>query len=303
MIPLWIAASVLAGFSQALRTAMQQNFRDLLTTNGAAMVRHLFGLPFVVLATVLYLTFFNQQINYLSGDFIVLAIFTAVCQIFGTLALIHSFTERGYLVGTAFAKTEAVQAAVAAAIIFDERLNLLTWSGISLGVLGVLLVAVHGRKLTLIELVQSLRQPAAGYGLAAAALLAATGLIGKEATAALPVEDPTSAALLTVACVMFAQCIFQGGWMLLRDFDGLKAICIQWRHSTQIGLVSALGSIFWFVAIALAPVALVRIVGQSEVIFTMCFSCFYLKERAHASEIIGLLLIGAGVIFALLGTW
>lgn len=82
-----------------------------------------------------------------------------------------------------------------------------------------------------------------------------------------------------------------------------RATCAGWRHSTQVGLVSALGSISWFAAIALAPVALVRIVGQSEVIFTMWLARFYLKERPGIDEIVGLFLVASGVVLALLGSW
>lgn len=300
---LWVAAAVLAGLFQSLRTAMQQKLRHRLTVNGAGMVRHLFGFPFVVAATLLYLALSDQSLPSPTFEFFVYGAGTAVCQIFGTLALIHSFTDRGYLVGTAFSKTEAVQAAVAAAILFDERLSMLTWAGILVGVLGVLVIAIHGRKLTMGELFSSMRQPAAAYGLAAAGLLAATGLIGQEATKLVPTGDTISAALVTVSFVMLLQCLLQGLWMAKYDRAGLRAICSAWRHSTQVGLVSALGSIAWFAAIALAPVALVRIVGQSEVVFTMWFARFYLKERPRIDEIVGLFLVAGGVVLALLGSW
>lgn len=300
---LWVAAAVLAGLFQSLRTAMQQKLRHRLTVNGAGMVRHLFGFPFVVVALLLYIGLSGQSLPSLTFQFFVCGAGTALCQIFGTLALIHSFTDRGYLVGTAFSKTEAVQAAVAAAILFGERLSMLTWAGILVGVLGVLVIAIHGRELTMREMLASLRQPAAGYGLAAAGLLAATGLIGQEATKLVPTQDPITAALLTVSFVMLLQCLLQGLWMVRYDRTGLRAICSAWRHSTQVGLVSALGSISWFAAIALAPVALVRIVGQSEVVFTMWFARFYLKERPRIDEIMGLLLVASGVVLALLGSW
>lgn len=300
---LWVAAAVLAGLFQSLRTAMQQKLRHRLTVNGAGMVRHLFGVPFVIAAALLYLALSGQSLDYPTFEFYVYGAGTALCQIFGTLALIHSFTDRGYLVGTAFSKTEAVQAAVAAAILFDEQLSMLTWAGILVGVLGILVVAVHGRELTIRELLASLRQPAAAYGLAAAGLLAATGLIGQEATQLVPTRDPISAALLTVSFVMLLQCLLQGLWMAKYDRSGLRAICSAWRHSTQVGLVSAFGSICWFAAIALAPVALVRIVGQSEVVFTMWFARFYLKERPRIDEIMGLILVASGVVLALLGSW
>jgi drug/metabolite transporter (DMT)-like permease len=42
-------------------------------------------------------------------------------------------------------------------------------------------------------------------------------------------------------------------------------------------------------------------VGQVEVILTLGFSRFYLKEARKPGEALGLLLVGAGVVLALLG--
>jgi drug/metabolite transporter (DMT)-like permease len=62
-----------------------------------------------------------------------------------------------------------------------------------------------------------------------------------------------------------------------------------------------MGSACWFTGFATAPVALVRIVGQIEVAFTMAFGHFYLGERMARSEAMGLMLVACGVVLALLG--
>jgi drug/metabolite transporter (DMT)-like permease len=77
---------------------------------------------------------------------------------------------------------------------------------------------------------------------------------------------------------------------------------MTWRSSGQVGLLASLGSACWFTGFATAPVALVRIVGQVEVIFTLVFSHFYLRERMRGSEAMGLILIAAGVVLALAGS-
>jgi len=74
-----------------------------------------------------------------------------------------------------------------------------------------------------------------------------------------------------------------------------------WRTSAQVGALSACGSACWFTAFALAPVALVRAVGQVEIIFTLLFSRFYLKERPSAAEIIGVCVVVVGVVLVLIG--
>ena len=64
---------------------------------------------------------------------------------------------------------------------------------------------------------------------------------------------------------------------------------------------SACGSACWFSAFALAPVALVRALGQVEMLFTLLFSRFYLREQIRRTDVAGLLLIVAGVSLILAG--
>lgn len=301
MAYLWIILAVLAGALQSLRTAMQHDLRDRLSANAAAMVRHLFGLPFVAGFTLLYGLGTGAFWHGFAPDFYAMVLLAALLQVVGTVLLIHSFTQRGFLVGSAFAKTEAVQAAIAAAILFGERLGLVTWIGIFVGVLGVLVVALHGRHASRREMLRALGQPAAAYGLAAAGFLAATGLAGKRAIALVGTPDPIMAALVTVGAVMAIQVIAQGAWMLARQPAALRSIVVHWHSSLGVGLVSAAGSICWFGSLAMAPVALVRIVGQTEAIFTLAFARHFLGERPHRNEVLGLAIVASGVAIAMWG--
>jgi transcriptional regulator with XRE-family HTH domain/drug/metabolite transporter superfamily protein YnfA len=52
---------------------------------------------------------------------------------------------------------------------------------------------------------------------------------------------------------------------------------------------------------ALAPVALVRAVGQVEILFTLLFSKFFLKEKMKRTDVIGALAVVAGVVLVLIG--
>src|SRR3546814_3105017 len=85
----------------------------------------------------------------------------------GTMLLIMVFGLRGFVVGTAFSKTEAVQAALVTALFLGERLPLLAWIGIVAGVAGVLVLALAGRGVSGRELWPALGQPAALCGLGA----------------------------------------------------------------------------------------------------------------------------------------
>jgi len=92
----------------------------------------------------------------------------------------------------------------------------------------------------------------------------------------------------------------QGAYMAWREPSGLRDAFTSWRSSAWVGALSAAGSACWFTSFALAPVALVRTLGQVEMIFTLLFSRYYLNETLRRADLAGLVLIVAGVLLVLL---
>ena len=205
--------------------------------------------------------------------------------------------------GTAYSKTDAMQSAVLAAIVLHENLSAWSWIGVGIGVAGVLTLSLPaglaGRGVGLSGLLAATMQPAAFCGLGAGAGFALSGVAIKAATLTLDTDDKVLAALCTLVVTNLLQTVMQGGWMLWREPAGLRAAFREWRTAAWVGILSACGSACWFTAFALAPVALVRTVGQVEVVFTVLFSRFYLREAARPADFAGLALIGAGVIVVL----
>jgi drug/metabolite transporter (DMT)-like permease len=212
-----------------------------------------------------------------------------------------AFGHRGFAVGTAYAKTEAVQGAVLALVLLGERISALAWVGIAVGVGGVLWLSLAGKARNLAEVLRATVQPAALCGLSAGFFFALTSVLVKAANQALPGDDPILRALVTLVAANVLQTCMQGGWLLAREPDQARAVLTTWRTSAQVGALSACGSACWFTAFALAPVALVRAVGQVEIIFTLLFSRFYLKEKPSAAEVIGVCVVVAGVVLVLVG--
>ena len=161
--------------------------------------------------------------------------------------------------------------------------------------------ALAGTARTLGEVLRATVQPAALCGLSAGFFFALTSVLVKAANQALPGDDPILRALVTLVAANVLQTCMQGGWLLAREPDQARAVITTWRTSAQVGALSACGSACWFTAFALAPVALVRAVGQVEIIFTLLFSRFYLKEKPSAAEVIGVCVVVAGVVLVLVG--
>ncbi|WP_317450875.1 DMT family transporter [Sphingopyxis sp. LK2115] len=302
MNPIWLPASLLGGVFQAWRTALQQRLRAELSVSGAGLVRYLYGLPFALFFAAAWLAMQGDAAPTLDNVFAGFAVAGAITQMAGTILLIMAFGHRGFVVGTAFSKTEAIQAALVTALFLGERLPLIAWFGIVAGVAGVLMLALAGRGVSAGEVCRALGQPAALCGLGAGAMFALAAIAVKLATAELEGVDLIGSALVTLVAVMAIQTSLHLLWVAVRDRATLAAVFRTWRNSGQVGLLSALGSACWYVGFAAAPAALVRVVGQVEVVFTVGFARFYLREPVRWHEIAGLFLVVGGVVMALIAT-
>jgi drug/metabolite transporter (DMT)-like permease len=114
--------------------------------------------------------------------------------------------------------------------------------------------------------------------------------------------DKIQAALLVLAVTQAGQVLMQGSYVLLRERGEMTRVLRSWRTSGLVGLLASLGSAGWFTGFALAPVALVRTVGQVEVLFTLGFGHLYLREKTRRHEVIALFCVAAGVALALMGS-
>jgi uncharacterized membrane protein len=98
------------------------------------------------------------------------------------------------------------------------------------------------------------------------------------------------------------QTLMQGAYLAWREPRELLKAFTTWRSSSWVGTLSALGSACWFTAFAIAPVALVRSVGQVEIVFTLMFSRFYLKETLRSGDVAGLVLVVCGVLLIVIAS-
>ncbi|HUD90640.1 EamA family transporter, partial [Sphingobium sp.] len=166
---------------------------------------------------------------------------------------------------------------------------------------GVMLLSTGGKPMGVMDFLRALAQPAAITGIASGFFFALTAIGIRRATQEVGGEDRILAALIVLCVTVLLQTVILGGWMVVRERGEIGRVFTSWRVSGQVGLLSALGSACWFTGFATAPVALVRIVGQIEVVFTMAFGHFYLREGMQRSEAIGLMLVVGGVMLALAG--
>jgi drug/metabolite transporter (DMT)-like permease len=289
-----------AALLQCWRTALQQKLRHLLSVNAAGFVRFLYGAPTALLIYLGGLWLTGTSPLRPNTTFLLYCAAGGLFQILATNLLIMSFGYRNFAVGTAYAKTEAAQSAVIALIILNEVLKPQAWAGIALGLCGVMTLSLAGRGMKPRDLLAATLQPAALCGLGAGFLFAFTTVFIKLANHALPDPNIVIKALFGVVVTNTMQIVMQGGWLAWREPRELHKTFTTWRSSMWAGTLSAAGSACWFTGFALADVALVRSVGQIEIVFTLLFSRFYLHERLRWAEVSGLVLVVAGVLVIIL---
>jgi len=297
----WIGLAVGSAFLQCIRTAQQQRLRGLMSVNAAGFVRYLFGAP--VAAAIVALACLQQgALPPVPGGTAMLAILCGgTSQVLATNLLILSFGYRNFAVGTAYSKTEAMQTALFGAAILGEHLGPAPWIGIAVGFLGVVVLSLPGGLARLPELARSITHPSALCGLGSGALFGVSGIAFRIAGLDLSHGDAVLRGSTILLATTLFQTILQGGWMALTEPAQLAMPFRHFRSSVVVGVLSALGSAGWFTAFTLAPVALIRAVGQVELVFTFLIARVWLGERATLREVGGAALIVSGVVVVLLG--
>ena len=300
LIPVWIPIAVTAALLQCWRTALQQKLRGILSVNGAGFVRYLYGMPVAVVLLLVALTVTGAPVPTPNPAFLLYTGLGGIGQILATNLLIMSFGYRNFAVGTAYSKTETVQSAILALILLNEHLLPLAWIGMGLGLVGVMILSLAGRGFKPADLLAATVQPAALCGLGSGLIFALTTVFIKLANQALPGPSLVVRALFGLVIANSMQIVMQGAYLLWREPNELKKTFTSWRSSMWVGTLSGCGSACWFTGFAIAPVALVRAVGQVEIVFTLLFSRFYLKEILKRKDVAGLCLVVFGVLLVVI---
>jgi drug/metabolite transporter (DMT)-like permease len=301
-VPVWLPITIAAALFQCWRTAVQQKLRGLLSVNGAGFVRYLYGAPSALVLLLIALAVTRLSLPVPNVRFVLYCVAGGTLQILATVLLIMAFGYRNFAVGTAYSKTDVVQSAVVALILLHEVLHPLAWAGIALSLGGVATLSFAGRGLRPGELLKASVQPAALCGLGAGFCFAFTTVFIKLSIQALSGPSIPVRALFALVVTNSLQTLMQGSWLAWREPRELHKAFTTWRRSCAAGALSAAGSACWFAAFALADVALVRAVGQVEIVFTLLFSRFYLKETLQPGDVAGLALVVGGVLLIITGS-
>ena len=297
---LWIPVTIAAAFFQNLRSALQKFLKGRMGTTGATFARFGFGLPFALLYLGLYVGATGETLPALNAGFLLAALSGGIAQILATFLLVYLFGFRNFMVGTAYSKTEPVQAAFFAFLILGEAIAPLGLLAVVTGVVGVMMISLGQRAPR--DVLKGLATREAAIGILSGTLFGASAVAFRGASLALGDGSILMRALLTLSVTLAIQTAIMLLWMLLRDRDELVRVLKAAGPALLVGLMGATASAGWFTAMTLQKVAYVRALGQIELVFTFLSSVLWFRERITRLEFAGsavivcaiLLLIGAG---------
>jgi drug/metabolite transporter (DMT)-like permease len=298
---LWIPITIAAAFAQTLRNAAQRHLTAELGTLGATLVRFLYGLPFALLWLMAVQTvggFSFPEPNLTFAGWVLLG---GVSQVIGTALLLRVMAERNFTLGVAYSKSEIIQVAVFGFLFLGDRVTPATAVAIGLGTFGVLLLAPADRERPIRALLMGWTTRTALFGLGSGTAFALSAVGYRGSALALHGTAFPMAAAYTLVAAQSLQTVLLGGWLLVRHPGVVTRVLRAWRASLFAGFMGAAASAGWFTAMAIEPVAHVRTLGLTELLFSYVVSRRVFRERLTRLERAGVAILTLALIVVTLG--
>ena len=286
---LWAVFTLIAAAAQTARNAMQRELTATLGTVGATHVRFLFGFPFALIFLPGVMIAAGYGLPHPPGVFWPWVIAGALTQIAATATMLSVMGERSFVVAYAYIKTEPVQVALFGLLFLGDKITPLTAAAILIATAGVIVISL---------------KPGAGkvstarstfIGLLSGALFALSAIGYRGAILSLHLPHFVMAATFTLAVGLVMQAALLSAYLAWREPKVLRDIARAWRPSLFAGFMGAFASEFWFLAFAIATAANVRTLALVEVLFAQGVTHFVFKQPVTQREIVGVVLVVAGV--------
>ncbi|MBY8284626.1 DMT family transporter [Vibrio fluvialis] len=287
----WIFFTFLAAFMQSWRNAFQSRLSGDVKTAGVTLARFLWAGPLAALYLAVLYQVEPIALPTFNSLFVTFILGASLMQILATALMVKLFKFNNYAVGAGLAKSEALVAATLGMLFFGTHLSFLGWIGVLLGGIGVFMLSAQGgfRQLSL---------PTILLGLGSGSAFALTSLWVREASLALGLPFPHSAAWVLLL-VISLQTVLLVGYLLVRDIHTLTVLWSKPKLTLLTSVSSCVGSIGWFSAMSLQAVPYVKTLGQVEIFFTMLISVFWLKQRVRIKDGLGLILVALAAVMVM----
>ena len=178
-------------------------------------------------------------------------------------------------------------------IFLHEYLSPLGWCGVLLGAVAVFLLSKGQQK-------SNFSFSTLTIGIGSGLCFAITSLLVREASLELSALPFLHRAAWVLFWVIGFQCISMLLYLGLLSRSTLSAMWYRIGLTFKVSVCSFLASLGWFSAMSMQTVALVKTLGQVEILFSLLISVFFFKEKLARTDHIGLLVV---MIAAILVIW
>tara|TARA_B100001287_G_scaffold247595_1_gene226327 strand:- start:236 stop:1132 length:897 start_codon:yes stop_codon:yes gene_type:complete len=293
----WIVTSIMGAFFQNARSSIQKRLNTEMSLMASTYVRFAFSLPILMIVFLLYFGNFNYfQTAIQNPNFVTYVILASVLQISFTLLFLYLLKFTNFLVGTALSKTEVIQIAFFEFIILKDYLNFYALLGIMISTIGVIIFSTKDLK----NIFNSFFSRSTIVGLFCGTLLALSVVFYRGSMEFIDFTNRNfDKALLTLFAATIIQTSLITLYLLFFETSEFKKLKSNIKLSALAGLFGFSATISWFYSFSLVQAALVRAVGQIELLFSYISSRFMFKEKIRFIEIFGIVIFIFGLILVI----
>ncbi|GEM_PF-1081082 len=289
---MWVFFVIAATLLQTIRNGFKSELSTSVSAVGVTFARYIWSIPIVALS-ILLICLFVEEGPYLPNlEMIPYAILTGFFQIIATVAMVQLFQMENYAVGAGLAKSEAIAAAILGVLFFGSNLNAVGMAGVALGFIAVLIMSIQG-----VSSLPSVKTLALGVFCGVG--YAISSLLMREAALRSGLMFPLDATWVLFIALVF-QFLGMAIYIRFKEPDTFRRLRARAKTTTYVSLTSTFGSLAWFSAMALMDVAITKTVGQIEVLFTLIYAHYVLKQKPTQRDIWGLILIGIAAVMVML---
>src|SRR5262249_26256815 len=256
--------------------------------------RFLFGLPFSLLFLTLVLAATRLPLPELNAAMIAWTAAAALAQIAATALLLAAMQARSFVVTTAYAKTEPVQAPIFGLAFLGDHVRVGKALGIVVAPAGVLVMSWPKAGSA-----EAFSWKPAALGIASGALFAIAAIGYRGGILALAAPNFVVGATTTLVLGLLIQTAALTAYLAAANRPVLAARFRAWRPSLLAGFMGAFASQMWFLAFALETAAKVRTLALIEVLFAQVVSRNLFKQSVASRDAAGIGLIVVGVVLLL----
>ena len=293
----WIVTSIMGAFFQNARSSIQKRLNTEMSLMASTYVRFAFSLPILLIVFLFYFGNFDYfQTAIQNPNFVTYVVLASVLQISFTLLFLYLLKFTNFLVGTALSKTEVIQIAFFEFIILKDFLNFYALLGIMISTVGVIIFSTKDLK----NIINSFFSRSTIVGLFCGTLLALSVVFYRGSMEFIDFTNKNfDKALLTLFAATIIQTSLITLYLLFFEISEFKKLKSNIKLSALAGLFGFSATISWFYSFSLVQAALVRAVGQIELLFSYISSRFMFKEKIKFIEVVGIVIFIFGLFLVI----